>query len=202
MASSKTYRAPGLNLQQLAQDLENWFRPQGYETQTLNTPGGLTVQARQTKDFFQKGGVALNVALTQQGDTLQAEVGTGKWLLHAASSVAAVIVFWPLVALPAYAAFKQKQIIDSTWEFLDQYVASGGQVGAVPSPWTKPAATAPLPPAGEELVCPACGHPVKPGAKFCENCGAKLAVACPQCGEPLQPGAKFCSNCGAQVGEA
>lgn len=43
-------------------------------------------------------------------------------------------------------------------------------------------------------VCPSCGQPVMPGAKFCMNCGARLA--CPNCGNALIPGAKFCVQCG------
>ena len=86
--------------------------------------------------------------------------------------------------------------------FLDQHIASGGQAGAVPSPWSAPSAATPEAPAGEELVCPACGQPVQAEAKFCANCGAKLALACPQCGEPLRPGAKFCEHCGAKLSEA
>jgi hypothetical protein len=120
-----------------------------------------------------------------------------------AERVAAMIVFWPLLILPAYAAFKQKQIIDATWEFLDQHIARGGQAGAVPSSWSAPSAAAPEAPTGEELVCPACGQPVQAEAKFCAHCGAKPALACPQCGEPaIRPGAKFCKNCGARLGEA
>lgn len=46
-------------------------------------------------------------------------------------------------------------------------------------------------------TCPSCGQPVIEGAKFCMNCGAKLA--CPKCGAALIPGAKFCMNCGQQL---
>lgn len=60
--------------------------------------------------------------------------------------------------------------------------------------------------------CPNCGKPLRPGARFCGNCGHTLPAtpsaqagsppaspatfACPQCGKPVRVGAKFCSNCG------
>lgn len=62
-------------------------------------------------------------------------------------------------------------------------------------------------------TCPACGRPVRPGARFCAGCGQTLAPPpaapgpavqaaappqCRQCGAPLRPGAKFCSKCGTQ----
>ena len=196
MANQKVYNAPGLELQHLSETLSQWLETRGYETQTLSTPGGLTLQARQTQNWVQRQGVAINVAMVQQGENLQVQVGTGKWAVQAVSGVAAAIIFWPLLALPAYAAYKQKQIIDDTWQFIDNYVSSGGQAATGPSsmpspqPATASASTAQTP-------CPSCGKPVPEGAKFCANCGAKLTLTCAECGATLRLDAKFCDNCGA-----
>jgi membrane protease subunit (stomatin/prohibitin family) len=53
------------------------------------------------------------------------------------------------------------------------------------------------------VACPKCGASNVPGAKFCNECGATLAVAaqtvpCVKCGSPLQAGAKFCNECGTK----
>jgi hypothetical protein len=198
MADTRSYNAPWLDLAHLAATLEGRYRAQGFETQTINVPGGLTIQAR-SKKFFEYG-VALNVMLLRSGDTLQAQVGTGKWILHAAQGVAALIIFWPLLALPAYAAYKLKENIDETWRYLEGYVAARGQVEA-PGPFA--AAPAPAPSGASEApaasVCPQCGKPVKPEARFCGECGAKLLAQCPQCGAPLTAGAKFCASCGTPL---
>src|SRR4029453_9823665 len=37
------------------------------------------------------------------------------------------------------------------------------------------------------------------GARFCEDCGARLEAACPSCGTPVTPGKKFCRSCGAAL---
>nr|MBC7244225.1 SPFH domain-containing protein [Chloroflexota bacterium] len=52
------------------------------------------------------------------------------------------------------------------------------------------------------IACPQCGTANPAGAKFCNNCGAKLAAtaACPNCGHENPPGAKFCNNCGTKLG--
>jgi membrane protease subunit (stomatin/prohibitin family) len=51
--------------------------------------------------------------------------------------------------------------------------------------------------------CPDCKTPNPKGAKFCLNCGAKLAVStpgvCPKCGHTVKAGAKFCPECGAKL---
>jgi hypothetical protein len=48
-------------------------------------------------------------------------------------------------------------------------------------------------------VCPACGKPAGSG-KFCNNCGASLALAvCPKCKEKNAQGVRFCNHCGASM---
>src|SRR5213594_4028952 len=49
------------------------------------------------------------------------------------------------------------------------------------------------------MICAACRHENPERAKFCLECGARLAPSCPQCGTELPPGAKFCLECGHRV---
>ncbi len=49
---------------------------------------------------------------------------------------------------------------------------------------------------GSAPRCPACGHFVRVGAKFCAHCGTPLPVSCPHCGRSLRPEARFCDGCG------
>ena len=57
-------------------------------------------------------------------------------------------------------------------------------------------------------VCVVCENPLRPGQKFCPNCGAQIiakplkvttASVCPSCGHTLGPRAKFCAHCGAKA---
>ena len=51
-------------------------------------------------------------------------------------------------------------------------------------------------------VCPNCNANVPNGAKFCPECGTKLAVKsfCPECGAQLNGAPKFCPECGTKIG--
>src|SRR5262249_17314523 len=49
------------------------------------------------------------------------------------------------------------------------------------------------------MICAACRHDNPERAKFCLECGARLAPSCPQCGTELPPAAKFCLECGHRV---
>ena len=50
------------------------------------------------------------------------------------------------------------------------------------------------------MQCPRCQHENPPPAKFCLECGARLAQTCAQCATVLPAGAKFCLECGQPVG--
>ncbi|HEV8584067.1 MAG TPA: adenylate/guanylate cyclase domain-containing protein, partial [Methylomirabilota bacterium] len=47
------------------------------------------------------------------------------------------------------------------------------------------------------LKCPRCAAENDAGARFCEDCGARLDLVCPICGAPVTAGKKFCRSCGA-----
>jgi RNA polymerase subunit RPABC4/transcription elongation factor Spt4 len=70
----------------------------------------------------------------------------------------------------------------------------GGAGTAVPS-----AAAAVTPTAAK---CGQCGSELKPGAKFCPECGTPVPRErhCTNCGAKLAPAAKFCPECGTKQG--
>ena len=49
------------------------------------------------------------------------------------------------------------------------------------------------------MKCSRCQAENDPGARFCEDCGARLEAACPSCGTPVTPGKKFCRSCGSAL---
>ena len=52
------------------------------------------------------------------------------------------------------------------------------------------------------MRCPSCQYENPDTARFCLNCGARLAYVCPQCGTELPPQARFCLACGAPLDSA
>jgi ribosomal protein L40E len=49
------------------------------------------------------------------------------------------------------------------------------------------------------MQCPRCQQENPPQAKFCLECGSRLALTCAVCGTELPAGAKFCLECGQPV---
>src|SRR5437879_2909381 len=52
------------------------------------------------------------------------------------------------------------------------------------------------------MKCPRCQHENPPQAKFCLECGARVALTCTKCRSELPAGAKFCLECGEPVASA
>jgi class 3 adenylate cyclase/tetratricopeptide (TPR) repeat protein len=52
------------------------------------------------------------------------------------------------------------------------------------------------------INCTGCDHANPAGARFCQQCGASLAVRCPRCDVELPPSARFCHGCGAALSES
>jgi class 3 adenylate cyclase/tetratricopeptide (TPR) repeat protein len=50
--------------------------------------------------------------------------------------------------------------------------------------------------------CQACGADSGPQARFCSECGARLANRCTSCGAEVNPTARFCSQCGSRTSMA
>jgi subtilisin family serine protease len=69
-----------------------------------------------------------------------------------------------------------------------------------PAPYPRPA-----PPPAEAMRCQTCGAAVRPGTRFCTECGHSITAggqprACPHCGRQLREGARFCPYCGKTAG--
>ncbi len=197
MTEQRVYNAPGLDLQTLGAALAQWFQEKGLESQVVHGTGGsLSVQARKEGgwDRFLSQDVALGVMMTPQGDNLLVQAGGAKWADKVAVGAISAIVFFPLLLLPAWGAYKQKELIDDTFQFLDNYIKLGVSTVSVPN-----VAPTAISTNKTEMRCPSCGQLTHENAQFCDHCGSKLTIDCAKCGVPLRDGAKFCDSCGTPV---
>ena len=158
MAEQRIFAAPGIDLAHFGETIERWFQARDLETQMLGGgASGVTVQARTRRDWrrYVGGSAALSVTATLQGENLLIQIGAAKWADKVGAGVAALILFWPLAALPAYGAYKQKQLIDDTFQFIENYIASGGGVPVPPAAFGASApVAASAPRAAAKVTCP------------------------------------------------
>jgi serine/threonine protein kinase len=90
---------------------------------------------------------------------------------------------------------RQVASVDARQEPVTSPEPGKDQILELPNP-PKEADLTPHPPAP---VCSTCGAPIRPGLKFCEECGSPLGSsghACPECGAQNPPEMRFCEECG------
>lgn len=200
MADQKIYHAPHLDLQKLARAIAEWFQGQQFEAQILPAPGkGVAVQARKVDTLRTVTGTseALNVMLTRQGNNLLVQTGAAAWADKAVVGTVGLFAFWPALIPAAYGFWKQRQLPQEVFQFIEQYIILGEDADIVFD--TFPSSAPKAQEAQADARCPSCNQSVREGAKFCDNCGASLTLLCAQCGASLRPSAKFCDNCGAPL---
>jgi zinc ribbon protein len=188
MSEQQVFVAPNLDVNHLAQAVGDWYRAQRFDVQVLAIPDqGMVVQARQQEGWRNALGLAsaLNVGLRYKENTLIVEIGAGKWADKAIAGGVGVLLVWPLFFTAAYGAWKQSQMPQRTFQFIQAFL--GG--GAAQNPYAYPPDASPYPPAPPPQKRNAAGDaPTEITRRFCENCGTALS-----------PTAKFCSGCGAKV---
>jgi membrane protease subunit (stomatin/prohibitin family) len=91
------------------------------------------------------------------------------------------------------------------------YAPPPQQAAAPPQPYPQQAAEqaaqqaaqpAPAAPPVAGALCSNCHAELRPGAKFCDECGTPTQAKCSNCGMDLRPGAKFCDSCGTPTAAA
>ncbi|MCS7351818.1 MAG: zinc ribbon domain-containing protein [Anaerolineae bacterium] len=206
MSDQRVFHAPNLNMGQLVQALSDWYRAQKFDVQVLDLPqGGVVIQARQEEAWRTLMGVssALNVVLRRQGENLMVEVGAGKWVDKAIAAGAGLFLLWPLLFTAAYGAWRQSKLPQRTFEFIQQFIATGAALPADTAAWLagryqeaqRYAGETPAPPP------PTVSPTLVPTPVSGEAAPAMAYRFCPNCGAELPPGARFCPSCGMRLGE-
>lgn len=140
------------------------------------------MQGRQEKDGWKTIAgmrMATTVQMIRMDDNLNVTVGQGEWSDKIGAGALGWFIAWPLAVTAGVGAYKQKKLPEEIFQVIEQCIVSGGRSVVVRN-------------AGAELnagmvVCPACKTQCAAGAKFCNNCGAKLENKCPQCGRRYRP---------------
>lgn len=197
MSDTRVYVLNGTDMQTVAERVEAFLKEEkNMEVQGVPSGESYLIQATQKDTLRTIAGMKLatTVQMTVSGDNLNVTIGEGQWADKLGAGAVGLFIAWPLAVTAGIGAYKQKKLPEEILNLIGQVLMNPGQpvvTPAAPGQGT-PQATA----AAQTQVCPQCQAQVPAGAKFCNNCGAKLITVCPECGANVRPGSKFCSECG------
>ena len=143
------------------------------------------LQARKSSTLLDLTGLssALTIKVTPEHGGTRVEIGMQKWFDKAAVAAVAMVVFPPLLALPALGAYWQHKLTEDAWKIIEAHIArkAGDYVPPMPG------------------RCGTCGAVNATGSAFCATCGADLRVGltCESCGTVQRDtSARYCNRCG------
>jgi pSer/pThr/pTyr-binding forkhead associated (FHA) protein len=224
---ARFYNSEEIDLERLANDIENMYRMQGYEVQQIGNKDQMMVQLKKGGDLVMLIGLqaALSVILQRTAGGTIAMIGQQKWLDKAAVGAVGLVaapVLWPLMITAGAGAIRQASLGNQVLNVVDGLIRQQYprvQVGPVPvqimpqlqHQWAPPSSVPVYMPSVPQYVpstakgtlrCPNCNTPYEEGDTFCSGCGSSLApkkTLCPNCKAEIKPGLAFCPNCGAST---
>lgn len=212
MSDTRVYVLNGTDMQTVAERVEAFLKEEkNMEVQGVPSGESYLIQATQKDTLRTIAGMKLatTVQMTVSGDNLNVTIGEGQWADKLGAGAVGLFIAWPLAVTAGIGAYKQKKLPEEILNLIGQVLMNPGQPVVTPVASTvastasaTPTAAAPgqgtpqATAAAQTQVCPQCQAQVPAGAKFCNNCGAKLITVCPECGANVRPGSKFCSECG------
>src|SRR5215467_14693114 len=227
---ARFYNSEEIDIQRLANDLENMYRVQGYEVQQIGNKDQMMVQLKKGSDLVALLGLqaALSVIMQHTAGGTVTMIGQQKWLDKAAVGAVGLVaapVLWPLMITAGAGAIRQASLGNQVMNVVDGMIRQQYprvQVGPVPvqvmpqlqQQWAPPSAVPVYVPSAPQympstakatLRCPNCNTPYEEGDTFCSGCGRTLAPKknlCPNCKAEIKPGLAFCPNCGASTFQA
>jgi len=210
MSDTRVYVLNGTDMQTVAERVETFLKEEkNMEVQGVPSGESYLIQATQKDTLRTIAGMRLatTVQMTVSGDNLNVTIGEGQWADKLGAGAVGLFIAWPLAVTAGIGAYKQKKLPEEILNLIGQVLMNPGQPVVTPvAPAAASTATAATTAPGQGTpqataaaqtqVCPQCQAQVPAGAKFCNNCGAKLITVCPECGANVRPGSKFCSECG------
>src|SRR6266567_3652010 len=216
---ARFYNSEEINIEQLANDLENIYRAQGYQVQQIATKDQIMVQLKKGGDFetLIGMGVALSVIIQRTAGGVLGMIGQQKWMDKAAAGAVGAVglvipVLLPLAVTAGVGALRQMSLANQVLNVVDGLVRQqrpGIQGGPIPvqlmpqlqQQWAPPRYSPPpqvyTPPV--QYIPPPQPQP-QPQTVLSQPAvapaPAPAKLRCPNCNTPYEEGDTFCTGCG------
>ncbi len=218
---ARFYNSEEIDIERLANDIDNMYRMQGYEVQQIGNKDQMMVQLKKGGDLVMLIGLqaALSVILQHTSGGTIAMIGQQKWLDKAAVGAVGLVaapVLWPLMITAGAGAIRQASLGNQILNVVDGLVRQhypNVRLGPVPvqiapqiqQQWAPPPYSPPVPvyvPSTPQYVPPVAPQPVAKSKLRCSSCNTPYEEGdtfCSGCGRSLAPQKTLCPNCKAEI---
>ncbi|HEU0001822.1 MAG TPA: zinc-ribbon domain-containing protein, partial [Ktedonobacteraceae bacterium] len=209
---ARFYQSEEIDIERIANDLENMFRMQGYEAQHAGTPDQMIVQLKKGGDLIALIGLqtALTVIIQRMAGGTVTMIGQQKWMDKAAVGAVGLVaapILWPLMLTAGAGAIRQASLGNQVLNTLDGLVRQrypDVRLGPIPAQLMPQVQQqwAPSPQFGQSQSVPVYTPSVPvytPPPSTPPMPVYTPSLRCSNCNTPYEPGDTFCSGCGRSL---
>jgi hypothetical protein len=126
MTQSKSFPCPSSRFSELITSTQSWLSNEGFKWQKLQTEdGGTLLQIEKSGGWRKFVGMstALNIVFHQVENTANVEIGAGRWIDKATTSVVAYFIIWPLALTAGIGAWQQMKMPERVFEHVARFLS-------------------------------------------------------------------------------
>ena len=209
---ARFYNSEEIDIERLANDLENIYRVQGYQVQQVGNGNQVMVQLKKGGDLEALIGLqaALSVIFQRSAGGVVAMIGQQKWIDKAAVGAVGLVaapVLWPLMITAGAGAIRQASLGNQVLNTVDALVRQqypNVRLGPVPVQVMPMIQQQWAPPPPQYLPPPQVPQYIPPASNVVNAIPSPVPAApaklrCPSCNTPYEEGDTFCSGCGRSL---
>ena len=126
MIQSKTFHCPSSRFSELIASTQGWLAGEGFTCQKLQTEdGGTLLQIEKVGGWrkFLGMSTALNIVFHQVENTVNVEIGAGRWIDKAATGTVAYFFLWPLAVTAGIGAWQQIKMPERIFQHIAAFLS-------------------------------------------------------------------------------
>ena len=125
MTQSKTFHGPSSRFPELIASTQSWLAGEGFKCQKLQTEdGGTLLQIEKVGGWrkFLGMSTALNIVFHQVENTVNVEIGAGRWIDKATTGAVAYFILWPLAVTAGIGAWQQMKMPERVFAHIAKFL--------------------------------------------------------------------------------
>jgi hypothetical protein len=127
MPQSKSFPCPSSRFSELITSTQRWLSGEGFKCQKLQTAdGGTLLQIEKVGGWRKFVGMstALNIVFHQVENTVNVDIGAGRWMDKATTGAVAYFILWPLAVTAGIGAWQQMKMPERVFEHMAKFLST------------------------------------------------------------------------------